>query len=212
MGSGTSRGTKVAPAGLGEGKPAKKTSSSGAPSKKDAFDALRVHARRRSPMDCHSAGHDSQLSGDDDDADAELDSFGEAEEAVRRRGKKNQGASKKAFTRSRTYGLCHFSSGDEDEQQQQESSASSSSSGLGGAQGPQGSRGAGNNPRGHDAFAPPPHSSPQAFLTTGPREDVVPLSQTQTTFGHNTPHLATPVILYDGSEEELMDIIEREFS
>lgn len=32
------------------------------------------------------------------------------------------------------------------------------------------------------------------------------------TFGHSIPPLATPVILYDGSEEELMDTIEREFS
>ncbi|XP_061649670.1 uncharacterized protein LOC133487323 [Phyllopteryx taeniolatus] len=209
MGSGTSRGTKVAPAVLGEAKPAKKASSSGLSSKRDAFDALRIHARRRAPVDCHSAGHDSEFSGDDDDdADAELAGYDEAVAAGRRRGKKNP-VSKRAFTRTRTYGLCHFSSREEDEREKGASSSSSSSSataGLGGAQGPHGSRGAGNNKRGHDAFAPP-----HAFLSTGPIEEDVPLSQTQTTFGHSTP-LATPVILYDGSEEELMDTIERDFS
>ncbi|XP_077415949.1 uncharacterized protein LOC144045040 [Vanacampus margaritifer] len=213
MGSGTSRGTKVAPAGLGDSKPAKKASSSVPSSKRDAFDALRVHARRRAPVDCHSAGHDSELSGDDDDADAEADGYDEAGAGARRRGKKEQTASKKAFTRSRTYGLCHFSSGEEDEQQQQQQgvSSTSSSSGPCGAQGPHGSREADNNKRSHHAFAPPPKCSPQAFLTTGPIEDVA-LSQTQTAFGQSTPPLTTPVILYDGSEEELMDTIEREFS
>ncbi|XP_077395882.1 uncharacterized protein LOC144032091 [Festucalex cinctus] len=211
MGSGTSRGTKVAPAGLGETKPAK-ASSSVASSKRDAFDALRAHARRRAPVDCHSAGNDSELSGDDDDADAELDGYDEAGTAARPRGKKEQAASKKAFTRSRTYGLCHFSSGEEDEQQQgvSFSTTSSSSSGPGGAQGPHGSREGDNNKRNHHAFTPPPNC-PQAFLTTGPIEDVA-LSQTQTTSGQRTPPLTTPVILYDGSEEELMDTIEREFS
>ncbi|XP_057715393.1 uncharacterized protein LOC130930997 [Corythoichthys intestinalis] len=208
MGSGTSRGTKVAPAGLGG--EAKKASST---AKRDAFDALRTHAGRRAPVDCHSAGHDSELSGDDDDADAELDAemagYDEAGTAVRRKGKKNPAPSKKAFTRSRTYGLCHFSSGEEDEQPR--GASSSSSSGLGGAQGPQGSRGAASNKSDRDAFASPHNRSPQAILTTGPTEEDVPLSQTQITSGHSTP-LATPVILYDGSEEELMDTIEREFS
>ncbi|XP_061700570.1 uncharacterized protein LOC133513639 [Syngnathoides biaculeatus] len=227
MGSGTSRGTKVAPAGLGEAKLAKKASSSVVSSKRDAFDALRIHARRRAPVDCHSAGHDSEISGDgdgdeDDDADAdvELDAgYGEAVDAGRRRGKKNP-VSKRAFMRSRTYGLCHFSSKDQDEEQEQEqeqeqqgasstsssSSSSSATSGLGGAQGAQGCPGTGHNKRGHDAFAPP-----HAFLTTGPIEEDAPLPQIQTTFGHSTP-VATPVILYDGSEEELMDTIERDFS
>ncbi|XP_019728162.1 uncharacterized protein LOC109517430 [Hippocampus comes] len=218
MGSGTSRVTKVAPVGFGEAKPAKNVSSSVASSKRDAFDALRVHSRRRAPVDCHSAGHDSGLSGDDDDdADAELGGFDEAGAAVRPKGKKNQAASKKAFMRCRTYGLCHFRTGEEDEQQEQGASSTSSTpssttSGLGGAQGPHGSRGAGNKNRSHHAFAPPPQCSTQAFLTRRPTEEDGALSQTQATFGHSMPPLATPVILYDGSEEELMDTIEREFS
>ncbi|XP_077477570.1 uncharacterized protein LOC144090125 [Stigmatopora argus] len=211
MGSGTSRGTRVAPAGLGaEAKPAKKASSS---AKRDAFDALRSLASRRAPVDCHSAGNDSDLSGDEDeDADTEIADDEEGRAAVRRRCKKNPAPSKKVFTRSRTYGLCHFSRGEEDEQPRGASRSSScSSSGNGGAEGPQGSRGAGSNKTDHDAPEPPLNCFTETILTTGPTETDVAFPQTHPTSDHNTP-LTTPVLLYDGSEEELMDTIEREFS
>ncbi|XP_054651481.1 uncharacterized protein LOC129192047 [Dunckerocampus dactyliophorus] len=204
---GTSRGTKVAPAGLSEANKATKTTTAVGSSKQHtparAFHLLRIHARRRAPpADCHSAGHDSELSGDDEDVDAELDAVlagYEEEEVVVEERKRT--CVKKCSKRSRTYGLCHFSSREEDEGQQ-----GASCSGLSGAHGPHGSQGANNNKRSHDAFTAVHKCSPQAFLTTGPvLGDAPPSSQQQIT-------LATPVILYDGSEEELMDTIERDFS
>nr|XP_057946027.1 uncharacterized protein LOC131140011 [Doryrhamphus excisus]XP_057946028.1 uncharacterized protein LOC131140011 [Doryrhamphus excisus] len=200
MGSGTSRRTKVAPAGLSEANKAAKTTAAVSTSKHTAraFHLLRIHARRRAPpSDCHSAGHDSELSGDDDDVDPDLDAvlagYEEEDMVVEER---KRTCVKKCSKRSRTYGLCHFSSREEDEGQQ-----GASHSGLSGAQGPHGSPGA-NNQRSNDAFT----AAHKAFLTTGPMlGDVPPSSQKQIT-------LATPVILYDGSEEELMDTIERDFS
>ncbi|XP_077587905.1 uncharacterized protein LOC144206682 [Stigmatopora nigra] len=209
MGSGTSRGTRVAPAGHGgEAKPAKKASSS---ARRDAFDALRSLASRRAPVDCHSAGNDSDLSGDEDE-DTEFADDEEGGTADRRRCKKNPVPSKKVFTRSKTYGLCHFSRGEEDEEPRGASPSSScSSSGNGGAEGPQGSRGAGSNKTDHDAPEPPLNCFTETILTTGATEKDVLLPQTHLTSDHNTP-LTTPVLVYDGSEEELMDTIEREFS
>ncbi|XP_061824188.2 uncharacterized protein [Nerophis lumbriciformis] len=215
MGSGTSRGTKVAPAGLSEANKAAKTSTEVGSSKQHAparaFHLLRIDARRRAPpADCHSAGHDSEHSGDDEDVDVELDAvlagYEEEEEEVVVVETRKGTCVKKSSKRSRTYGLCHFSSREEDEGQQgASSSSSSSSSGLKGAQGPHGSRGTNNNKRSHDAFTATHNCSPRAFLTTGP------------TLGlHHPPPSqnisATPVMLYDGSEEELMDTIERDFS
>lgn len=67
---------------------------------------------------------------------------------------------------------------------------------------------------GKPTAAPSGHvtSSSRPFLTEDVPPDAVPTVERKPTFdkGHNSS--LTPVVLYDGSEEELMDTIEREFS
>lgn len=114
MGSGTSRGKKVAPACVSEVNVTKTASSNVTSPKQESrpFKPLKIHAilrntrnRARSP-DCHSEGHDSDFSGEDDDGEVDtvLADYGERE----RVSVKNP-SPKKTFMKSRTYGLCHLS-------------------------------------------------------------------------------------------------------
>lgn len=213
MGSGTSRGKKVAPACVGEVNAAK--TAAGAAPKQDSgpFKPLKIHAilrntRNRARPDRHSEGRDSDLSREDEDVDGELDTvLAECEE----RGGAKKNPPKKAVVRSRTYGLCHFSQ-EEDEDVSCAAPRGCSHSGSGDV-----------NKTSSDAFtlfqkhtpAGPSQnsSSSQGFLTGGALLEAGPTSAKQSTFGScHSSSLTMPVILYDGSEEELMDTIEREFS
>lgn len=87
MGSGTSRGKKVAPARVSEVSVARTVSGPDSRPRKPR--RVRASARnerdRAQPAESHSDGHDSDLSAEDDEG-----------EVARK-------------TRPRTYGLCHFS-------------------------------------------------------------------------------------------------------
>ncbi|TDG98993.1 hypothetical protein EPR50_G00205840 [Perca flavescens] len=220
MGSGTSRGKKVAPACVSEVNVTKTTGGVTSP-KQDSrpFKPLKIHAilrntRNRAQPDCHSEGHDSDFSREDDDIDGEMDTvLADYEERGRASVKTNP--PKKTVVRSKTYGLCHFSQEDEED---------FSSAPRSRAEEPRGSQGGSRdvNKMSNDAFTyskkrtpacPSQHSSSQGFLTRGALLEAVPTSEKQLTFGScHSSCLPMPVTMYDGSEEELMDTIEKEFS
>ncbi|XP_074547330.1 uncharacterized protein LOC141806010 [Halichoeres trimaculatus] len=219
MGSGTSRGKRVAPADDSEVIVAKKAVT--APKQDShAFKPLKIHAilrnaRNRAQPDNHSEGHDSDFSREDENIDAELDTvLAEYEERERASVKKNP--PKKAVIRSKTYGLCHFG-----QEEEEEFSSAPEPLESGGDAGPRGSHGGSGdvNKRSNDAFthfkkhAPASPIQRNGFLTRGALLEAVPTSGQQSTPGScHSSSLTMPVILYDGSEEELMDTIEREFS
>ncbi|XP_034432804.1 uncharacterized protein LOC117756412 [Hippoglossus hippoglossus] len=231
MGSGPSRGKKVAPACISEVNVTKTTA--GVPSPKQdsrIFKPLKIHAvlrnaRNRAQPDCHSQGPDSDFSGEDEDIDAELDTvLADYEERERITAKKQP--PKKTFMKSKTYGLCHLGREDTED----EVSAAPRLSASGGAEEPRVPRGGSEdvNKRSNDAFthlkkptvctsqhnsSSSSSSSSRGFLKRGSPLDSVPTSEKQSTFGScHSSSLTMPVILYDGSEEKLMDTIEREFS
>ncbi|XP_068573938.1 uncharacterized protein [Cebidichthys violaceus] len=208
MGSGTSRGKKVAPACVSEVNVTQTTAGVAYP-KQDSrpFKPLKIHAilRNRAQPDCHSEGHDSDFSREDDDIDEEMDTF-LTDCKVRGRATAKTNHPKKTVIRSKTYGLCHFSQEDDEDL----SSAPRSR-----AEEPRGSHGGSRdvNKRSGDAFTPACHSQCSGFLTRGALLEAVPTSKKQLTFGScHSSSLTMPVIQYDGSEEELMDTIEKEFS
>uniref|UniRef100_UPI0037E7154A uncharacterized protein n=1 Tax=Semicossyphus pulcher TaxID=241346 RepID=UPI0037E7154A len=219
MGSGTSRGKRVAPACVSEVNVIK---TAGTSPKQDSrpFKPLKIHAilrnaRNRAQPDSHSEGHDSDFSREDDDIDAELDTvLAEYEERDRASVKKNP--PKKAVIRSKTYGLCNFSQDDEEE-----FSSAPRPRASGTDEGPRCSHGGSRdvNKRSNNAFinfkkhTPASPNQQNGFLTRGALLEAVPTSGQQSTFGScHSSSLTMPVILYDGSEEELMDTIERDFS
>ncbi|KAM7403248.1 hypothetical protein PAMA_003934 [Pampus argenteus] len=226
MGSGTSRGKKVAPACVSEVNVTKTDAGVTSP-KQDSrsFKPLKIHtvlrnARNRAQRDCHSEGHDSEFSGEDDDIDAELDTF-LADYEEREKASVKKQPSKKTFIRSKTYGLCHFSREEPDE----DCGSDPRLKATGTAEEPRGSRDGTRdvNKRSNDAVThlqkhTPPgpgqhNSSSQGFLTGEALLEAVPTSEKQSTFDSlHSSSLTMPVILYNGSEEELMDTIEREFS
>ncbi|XP_029983292.1 uncharacterized protein LOC115414196 [Sphaeramia orbicularis] len=219
MGSGPSRGKKVAPACVSEVTVAKTaarvtaTKHSGGPFRPLKIQTILRTARNRAQPDRHSEGNDSECSGEDDDIDGELDTV-MANYEERERASVKKPPSKKTFIRSRTYGLCHFGREDTDEDFSSETRIRES-----GSTEPRGSHRGDVNKRGYDAFShfkkhtplcPNEHtSSSQSVLTRGSLLEAVATKDKQ--FCHNSS-LTMPVILYDGSEEELMDTIEREFS
>lgn len=210
MGSGTSRGKKVAPACVSEVKVTNTAAGSSPKQDNHPFKPLKIHAilrnaRNRAQHDCHSEGQDSDFSREDDDIDGELDTV-LADYEERGEAAVNQNPPKRAVIRSKTYGLCHLCQDFSSEE-------------------PRGSNGGSRvvNKRSNDAFThfkkhtPASHiqhsSSSQGFLTRRALLEAVPTPEKQSTFGScHSSSLTMPVILYDGSEEELMDTIEREFS
>ncbi|XP_029973294.1 uncharacterized protein LOC115407075 isoform X2 [Salarias fasciatus] len=215
MGTGTSRGKKVAPACASEASVAK-TGSGVASPKRDTtlFKPLKIHAilrsaRNRAQPDCHSEGQESDLSAEDEDVDGELDTvledYGERGERV----SVKKTPTKKSFMRSRTYGLCHFGGGGgggggggEEERAAEPRVQHSGTAGVNKK----------NKTHSEEHTSPCPKqrsSSSQDFLTRGALFGAVPTPEKQSC---HSSSLAMPVILYDGSEEELMDTIEREFS
>ncbi|XP_010795879.1 uncharacterized protein isoform X1 [Notothenia coriiceps] len=206
MGSGTSRGKKVAPACVGEVKGTKSTSGETSPKQESRpFKPLKIqsilrNARNRAQPECHSEGHDSDFSREEDDIDGEMDTvIAGYEEREKTSVKKTP--PKKIVIRSKTYGLCPFSQEDEEDFSSEE---------------PRGSHGGSGdvNKRSSDASTQPAcpsqHSSSQGFLTRGALLEAVPTSEKQSTFGSSS--LTMPAIMYDGSEEELMNTIEKEFN
>ncbi|XP_071354782.1 uncharacterized protein [Trachinotus anak] len=225
MGSGPSK-KKIAPACVSEVNMTKTAAGATSPKQEGrSFKPLRVHAalrnaRSRAQPDRHSEGRGSDLSAEDDDTDGELDAarkdYGERERVS---AKKNP--PRKTFMKSKTYGLCHFSREDTEDELSSAPRPRESER----AEEPRGSQGGSGhvNKRNNDAFtrfkkhtpqSPSRHnSSSQGFLTRGASLEAVPTSEKQSSFGScHGPSPAMPVILYDGSEEELMDTIEREFT
>lgn len=217
MGTGTSRGKKVAPACVNEVRVTKPESSIPSPKHPiSLFKPLKIHTiwrNSRAPPDCHSDGHDSDFSAEDEDED--LDTV----LAEDRREERKKCPQKKTFMRSRTYGLCHFSR--EEEEEEGVSSAPGLTEEEPRVSSVRGRRDVNrrNNPgfthkKALTAASPTHHNPPSpGFLTRGPLLGAVPSSEKQSTFDScHSSSLTMPVILYDGSEEELMDTIEREFS
>lgn len=222
MGTGTSRGKRVAPACVSEIRATKPGSSVSSPKHPvGLFKPLKIHTilrNSRAQPDCHSEGHDSDFSGEDEDVDGELDTvLADYEETRAETAPGKKTPPKKTFMRSKTYGLCHFSREDPEEEV-------SSAPGLTEDEPRVSVRGRRdvnkrNNPafthqKTHTSASPTQHHPPSpGFLTRGPLLGAVPTSEKQSTFGScHSSSLTTPVMLYDGSEEELMDTIEREFS
>ncbi len=112
MGSGTSRGKKVAPACVSEVTVAKTAAGASPKQNLRPFKPLKIHAilrnaRNRAQPDCHSEGHDSDFSREDDDIDAELDTV-LADYEERGEAAEEKTPPKKTVIRSKTYGLCHL--------------------------------------------------------------------------------------------------------
>ncbi|CAN9502362.1 unnamed protein product [Ophioblennius macclurei] len=215
MGTGTSRGKKVAPACASEVSVTKTTTGVASPKQDTLFKPLKIHAilrsaRNRAQPDCHSEGQDSDFSGEDDDVDAELDTVLADYEERGERVSAKKTPTKKSFMRSRTYGLCHFGGGDAEDERAAEPRVRHG----GAADVNKKSKSTFTHSEKHPSPCPEQHSSSsQDFLTRGALFGAVPSSEKQSTFGScHSPSLTMPVILYDGSEEELMDTIEKEFS
>lgn len=156
MGSGPSK-KKVAPACVSEVNATKTAVTS---PKRDSrpFKPLKIHAilanaRNRASPDCHSEGHDSDFSAEDDDVVGELDAalkdYGQL--SVKKNGPK------KTFIKARSYGLCHFSQEDTEDELQGSAHRASAS---GRVEGPRGSRGGSVNKRSNDAFIQLQSSTP----------------------------------------------------
>ncbi|XP_040056381.1 uncharacterized protein LOC120833384 isoform X2 [Gasterosteus aculeatus] len=200
MGSGTSRGKRVTPACVSEVN-VTKTTVGVTPSVQErrSFKPLEVgailrNARNRAQPDRHSDGHDSDFSGEDDGG---MDTFLTDREDRERSAVKTNHA-KKTVIRSKTYGLCHR--GEEEEEvssaprlRTEEASGPNEAS------------------RSRDAFTGACPGQRNGFLASGALLEVLPASAKQSTFGscHSS---CLPMPVYDGSEEALMDTIEKEFS
>ncbi|XP_039898376.1 uncharacterized protein LOC120740236 isoform X2 [Simochromis diagramma] len=222
MGSGTSRGKRVAPACVSEVNVTKTGTDVASPQKDSRlFKPLKIHSvlrnvRNRAQPDCHSEGQDSDFSGNEEDIDGELDTV-MADYTERESASVKKTPPKKTFIRSKTYGLCHFSQEDAED----DFSSAPRLRASGRDQEPRVAHSVSRdvNKKGNSAFAHvKKHTSGcttehNGCLTTEALSEDVPTSEQQPTFDScHGSSLTTPVILYDGSEEELMDTIEREFS
>lgn len=116
MGSGTSRGKKVAPACVGEVNVSKsyddtvrslRRENHSVKPLKTPNNANSTNSRNHAQQDCHSEGHDSEFSAEDDELDAELDRVLEDYEDKDRFSTRKK-TPKKSFIRSKTYGFCNF--------------------------------------------------------------------------------------------------------
>ncbi|KAM4625858.1 uncharacterized protein ACJ7VT_004155 [Polymixia lowei] len=222
MGSGTSKGIKVAPACVGEINASKRDADVGTPKQerrplKTPKFTNATDSRNPARPDRHSEGRDSDVSAEDDDVDAELDRV-LADYKDREKVSKVTNSAKKSFIRSKTYGLCNFRRVHADDDFNSTPQLPTSP--------------IGEEPRGPDSdsvdvnkkingvfshfrkYTPPcPNSQLSGLLTRGHCMEPVPGSEKESSFGNcHSPSLAMPAIQYDGSEEELMDTIEREFS
>uniref|UniRef100_A0A1A8CZ01 Uncharacterized protein n=1 Tax=Nothobranchius kadleci TaxID=1051664 RepID=A0A1A8CZ01_NOTKA len=200
MGSGASRGKKVAPCvtnvtNTGPGVASSKLDRG--PFKNIKTRTALRNARSREHPDSFTKRHGSDFSGDEDGAVL-------ADEENRNGFFVKISPPKRTFLRSKTYGLCHFS--------QEDSEDAIGSSKRSEEPRPAASKDV-NKRRQHT-----PGASTQQDMLSGKFLESVPTPEKQLIHSCRTsscchnPSLATPVILYDGSEEELMDAIEKEFS
>ncbi|XP_056152363.1 uncharacterized protein LOC130126763 [Lampris incognitus] len=232
MGSSTSRGKKIAPACVTEVNGCGRDANAGSPKRdtrslkplttpkftKDAD----ADAPSRALSDCHSQGRDSDFSveeeeeEDDDhgDVEGELDRVvSDCVEYDDRDTKRTPKTPKKSFIRSKTFGLCHLKRVHTD-------NGLNSTPRLQTSMKAEEACGVDVNRKNDDELGhsrkltpPRPDNGQSGLLTRGPFMEPVPRSGKNSPFGNrHKPSFALPVILYDGSEEELMDTIEREFS
>lgn len=118
MGSGTSRGKRVAPVCASDVTVAKTAAGTSPkpvnrPFKSSKINAMLRNARNRAQPDCHSEGHDSDFSREDDDIDGEMNTV-RADYEKRGWASAKKSPPKKTAVRSRTYGLCHSSQEEHD--------------------------------------------------------------------------------------------------
>ncbi|KAM4723766.1 uncharacterized protein FYW61_014461 [Anableps anableps] len=193
MGSGTSRGKKVAPACVSEVRVSKAGGAAVHPSQQATgpLNQHKVHCAQ-------PEGHGEEGAHSDGDTDGQRAS-------VRRT------SPRRTFTRSKVYGLCPFSGEDNED----ETSCSPQ------LEEPRGPRSVPKdvNKRSNCVFTHRKQHTPAGFVQRHPATqrfsaagtflESEPACDKQTS---GSPPLPMPVILYDGSEEELMDTIERDFS
>ncbi|KAJ8387805.1 hypothetical protein AAFF_G00149540 [Aldrovandia affinis] len=241
MGSGGSRGKKVAPASVTEVSACREGKDGIARDEKEEdgrlfkpFKIQKLADFNRSwhggggggRPDCHSEGHDSDFSAedeeeDDDDIEVELDRVMAKYESKRFNSVKTT-SRKKPFERSKTYGFCNsrraYAGGDFISTPQLHSSEPAERTRHPGD--PGSVRGGGKE---HASFSQPwetTHYAPNTCGKVFPDPSALRCSADQGLADETAlvpgccdpPGLALPVILYNGSEEDLMETIEREFS
>ncbi|KAJ8341717.1 hypothetical protein SKAU_G00340080 [Synaphobranchus kaupii] len=235
MGSGGSRGKKVAPASVTEVNVYEAEKDSAECDQKDGglFKPLKIQklvdfnrSWSGTRPDCHSEGNDSEFSADDDDIEVQLDRV--MAEYENRRFTSKKGSRKKSFERSNTYGFSNtsraYSGGD-----------CTSTPRFHSSEPPGRTRHLGNtgsiraSDKEHTTFSqawknahydPNAHGFQDTSAILGPSLELANASEEQCLAEEtalvpgccDAPGLTLPVILYNGSEEDLMETIEREFS
>ncbi|KAG5857444.1 uncharacterized protein LOC118222852 [Anguilla anguilla] len=229
MGSGGSRGKKVAPAAVTEVNVYQAEKDSAECEQKDGglFKPFKIQkladfnrSWSRARPDCHSEGNDSEFSAEDDDIEVELDRV--MAEYENRRFNSKKGSRKKSFERSKTYGFCNtsraYSGGDFTSAPQFHSSEppgrTRHPSNTGSVRASDKELSTFNQTWPNTHYDPNTHSKtfqdPPAIRKS---EDQVLAEEIALVPGCcDAPDLTLPVILYNGSEEDLMETIEREFS
>lgn len=183
MGSGTSRGKKVAPACVIREVRMNKGGGAGVhPSQKG-----------RGPCSRHKVQPESRSEGPHSDNDTDGPSA-------------RKTSPRRTFIRPKTYALCPFSGGDTEDE------ASCSPRVPRSVPRDQNKSDCVFTPRKQPALADftQRHPSTQMLSAGGTFLEIVPTCDKQRPSGGSS--LPMPLILYDGSEEELMDTIEREFN
>ncbi|KAJ8288745.1 hypothetical protein COCON_G00014040 [Conger conger] len=226
MGSGGSRGKKVAPASVTEVN-VYETEKDGDQKDGGLFKPFKIQkladfnrSWSGARPDCHSEGNDSEFSADDDDIEVELDRV--MAEYETRRFNSKKGSLKKSFERSETYGFCNTSracGGDLTSTHRFHSSEppgrTHHSSNTGSVRASDKELTTITQPWKNTQYDPKSHSrtfqDPPALRKS---EDQDLAEETALVPGCcDAPDgLTLPVILYNGSEEDLMETIEREFS
>ncbi|XP_036398630.1 uncharacterized protein LOC118787245 [Megalops cyprinoides] len=228
MGSGSSRGKKVAPASVTEVNVYRTEKDSPECNQKEndrLFKSFKIQKLTdlsrswgRTRPDCHSEGHDSEFSADDDeDIEAELDRV--MAEYESRRYRSSKGSQKNSFTRCKTSGFFNsrrvYSGGDFKSTPQFSNSEQPERTHHPAKVGPGSDKEdtSLNQPWKNIHYLPDTRGNGFQNKDPLPLQDLARTEETDLVPGScNEPSLTLPVILYNGSEEDLMDTIEREFS
>ncbi|XP_071221771.1 uncharacterized protein [Salvelinus alpinus] len=231
MGSGSSCGKKVAPASVNEINAFKRDDNTVHVSKEEShlFKPLKIPKLTNfnqsrniaQQLDCHSEGHDSEFSVEDYDVDVELDRVLEEYDNRELRSKRKTFA-KTLLIGSDTYGFCNSRRvhNESDFNSTPHLQSCELSEGTGAHCPYNGSVEVINKDKHvfhhfskdtHIQF--PSATQENDFLTKGTCVESVPRSESDSVpDDSHGPSLSMPVILYDGSEVDLMETIEREFS
>ncbi|XP_029585716.1 uncharacterized protein LOC115172425 [Salmo trutta] len=231
MGSGSSRGKKVAPASVNEINAFKRDDNTVhvskveshlfKPLKKPKLTNLNQSRNITQQLDCHSEGHDSEFSAEDDDIDVGLDRVLEEYDNRELRSKRKTFA-KMLLIGSDTNGFCNSRRvyNESDSNLTPHLQSCELSEGTGAHCPYNGSVGVINKDKNvfhhfskdtHIQF--PSGTQENDFLTKGTCVESVPRIESDSVpVDSHGPSLSMPVILYDGSEVDLMETIEREFS